>query len=160
MLARSSSSSDADRSFRAFLARSLDAIGREAPAIHRELCRSLADSVVCLCIDEERMVVLPRHDDLVIRDDVPGVTVELVTDSATLLDLTSGATSFLDAALDERLVVLGGVDEVVRFYEALILYLQGAVRSPSLPWLLGEFERSRRALAPEDGVPRWAREST
>lgn len=145
----SSSSSAAERSFRAFLVRSLAAIAQEAPAIERALAASLAGTLVRLCVDDERMVVASRLDGLAIVDDLPGPIVELATDSATLLDLTSGATSFLDAALDERLVVRGGVDEVVRFYDSLILYLQGAVRSPSLPWLLGEFERSRRAGAGE-----------
>jgi len=152
MAGPSSSSSVAERSFRAFLVRSLAAIARDVPALERALAASLAGTLVRLCVDDERMVVASRLDGLAIVDDVPGAIVELATDSATLLDLTSGATSFLDAALAERLVVRGGVDEVVRFYDALILYLQGAVRSPALPWLLGEFERSRRAGAPKNGA--------
>lgn len=152
MAGPSSSSSAAERSFRAFLARSLDAIAHETPAIARALAASLAGTLVRLCVDDERMVVASRRDGLAIADDLEGAIVELATDSTTLLDLTSGATSFLDAALAERLVVRGGVDEVVRFYDSLILYLQGAVRSPSLPWLLGEFERSRRMDAPGNGA--------
>jgi hypothetical protein len=149
MDARSSSSSDADPSFRRFLDRSLVAIENEAPEVHRALCRSLARSVVRLCIDDERMVLLGGRERLAMSDDVPGATVEFATNSATLLALTSGATSFLDAALADRMIVKGAVDEMVGFYEALVLYLQGAVRSPSLPWLLEEFECTRRASAPQ-----------
>ena len=154
MVVQCSSSSGADSSFRSFLVRSLDAIAREAPSCHRALSERLAPGRVRLCIDHERMVVLPHHDRVAIVDDQPGVPVELSTDSVTLLDLTAGATSFLDAALDDRLVVLGDVDAVGRFYEALIVYLQGAVRSPSLSGLLDEFRQSRRDGSPRDGSAR------
>jgi len=153
MAGPSSSSSVADRSFRAFLGRSLEAIALEVPSLERALAASLAGTLVRLCVDDERMVVATRRDGLVLVDDRPDVVVELATDSATLLDLTSGETSFLRAALDERMVVRGAPDEVVRFYDSLILYLQAAVRSPSLPGLLEAFDRSRRGLAPADGGP-------
>jgi hypothetical protein len=139
----SSNSSDADSSFRSFLDRSLAAIEREVPAIHRELPRTLGRCLVRLCIDGERLVIASTGERLGLHGDVPGCQVEFTTQSATLLALTSGSTSFLDAAIDGHLSVKGDVDDVLRFYDGLILYLQGAARSPSLPWLLEEFERSR-----------------
>ncbi|MBY0279181.1 hypothetical protein K2Z84_27935 [Candidatus Binatia bacterium] len=155
MDARSSSSSDADGSFRSFLARSLDAIAREAPRLHGALARRLRGARVRLCVDDERVAVASDGSVVRVGDDRADATVELRTDSATLLDLTSGAIGFLDAALEDRMVVVGGVDEVVGFYDALVLYLQGAVRSASLAWLLDEFRTSRRGSAPQNEDGQW-----
>jgi hypothetical protein len=154
MDAPSSSSSDADRSFRRFLDRALAAIETEVPQVHRALCSSLARSTVRLCIDDERMVITEERGRVLLKDDVPDTQIEFATDSTTLLALTSGAVSFLDAAMADRMMVKGAVDEISLFYEALVLFLQGAVRSPSLPWLLDEFEASRREIPPHESEPR------
>jgi hypothetical protein len=154
MDAPSSSSSDADRSFRRFLDRALGAIETEVPHVHRALCSALARSTVRLCVDRERMIITEERGRVLLKDDVRGTLVEFATDSTTLLALTSGDASFLDAALDDRMMVKGAVDEIVLFYDALVLFLQGAVRSPSLPWLLDEFEASRRGTAIQESEPR------
>jgi hypothetical protein len=154
MDAPSSSSSDADRSFRRFLDRALGAIENEVPAVHRALCSSLSHSTIRLCVDHERMIITEERGRLLLKDDVRGPLVEFAIDSATLLALTSGESSFLDAALDDRMMVKGAVDEIVLFYDALVLFLQAAVRSPSLPWLLDEFEGSRREIPIHGSEPR------
>ena len=61
------------------------------------------------------------------------------TERAALLDLVYGRCSFLDALLEHRIELTGTVDELSAFYDALILYLHGAVRSPAMPSLLDEF---------------------
>lgn len=154
MDAQSSNSSDGDRSFRRFLDRALTAIASDVPEVHRALCSSLERLAVRLCVDGERMIVREERGCLVLKDDRHETQIEFTTDSATLLALTSGDSSFLDAALADRMVVTGAVDELVAFYDALVLFLQAAVRSPALPWLLDEFETSRRQTPSHEGGPR------
>ena len=151
---RFSNSSAGDRSFRRFLDRALTAIESEVPEAHRALCSSLERSTVRLCVDRERMIVTEEHGRVLLKDDVGDTLVEFATDSATLLALTSGDSSFLDAALDDRMIVKGAVYDIVLFYDALVLFLQAAVRSPSLPWLLDEFEGSRRTIPIHESEPR------
>ena len=139
MDAQSSSSLAPDGSFRGFLERSLEAIAAEMPAAYDALCATLGCRRVVLGIDAERVGIRCDGRRLAVGDPDPGATVEFRSSPHTLRGLTSGRLSFLDAALDDRLLLRGAVDEIVVFYDGLLAYLRGAVRSPSLPGLLDAF---------------------
>ncbi len=65
--------------------------------------------------------------------------VELQTDRPTIFALIDGVLGLQSAVQADRLRLRGGPDDVIRFHEGLMLWLHGAVRSPSFPGLLREF---------------------
>jgi hypothetical protein len=65
--------------------------------------------------------------------------VEVRTGRATLLALIDGVRTLHDAVLSDAVQLRGGPEDLARFQDALWLYLQGAVRAPSMPEILGSF---------------------
>lgn len=128
-----------DGSFRRFLERSLDAIAAEMPDAYAALCATLGTRRVVLEVDAERVGIVCDGESLRLGEPDAKTAVEFRTTRETLLDVTAGRLSFLEAALAERISLRGTVDEVARFYDGLLVYLRGAVRSPSLPGLLEAF---------------------
>jgi hypothetical protein len=66
-------------------------------------------------------------------------TVVVRTGRATLLDLIDGRSSLTDAVLRDAVLLRGDRQDLVRFHDALWLYLQGAVRAPSMSELLRRY---------------------
>jgi hypothetical protein len=126
------------------LRRSLDAIEAEVPAIHRLLCERLGRLPVRLVIDDEHVVVANAGTRLALVADLDGCGTQFRSDRATLLDLVHGRSTFLDAVVAGRVDLTGAVGDLLGFYDALQVYLHGAVRSPSLPSLLDEFGGASR----------------
>jgi hypothetical protein len=125
--------------FSSFLERSLAAIASEVPGVNGLLCERLGRVHVRIVIDGERVVVRRLGARIGVLPDEDDCSTEFRADRATLLDLVHARSSFLDAVVTDRIELRGPVDELLTFYDALHVYLQGAVRSPSLPSLLAEF---------------------
>lgn len=66
----------------------------------------------------------------------------------TLLELLDGEQKLLDAILSDRLLLQGALGDLLAVHEGLLSYVRGAVRSPSVPTLLGDFRRTVSRSAP------------
>jgi hypothetical protein len=141
MDAPSSSYWEPDRPFSWFLERSLAAIELEMPEVYRLLSGCLDGRSVRLSIGDELLWVGGSSGRVRLSSTGSNSVVEFATDRGTLLDLVTTRHSFLDALLEERIRLRGGVDDLLSFHDALQIYLRGAVRCPSLPALLSQFER-------------------
>ena len=89
-------------------------------------------------------VVTPRGDE--------GIVVE--TSRLTIQDLVEGRRQLLDVVLDDALHVRGAVEDVLALFDAMIAYVEGAVRSPGFASLLEEYLSSvgsRANLQPNRG---------
>jgi len=132
----------ADPGFASFLRRSLEALERELPDVGQRLAACLESLAVSVQVDDETMVV--RSDGRRVSCDEAGgaAAVAVRTGRSTLLALIDGGTTLTDAVLSDGVLLRGDPADLVRFHDALWLYMQGAVRAPSMPDLLRAFRAS------------------
>jgi hypothetical protein len=142
-----------DDRFRTFLARSFDALRREAPEAYTRMCRRLDPRRVDLRVDDERVaVVFARDEARIVPDASPG-TVEVRTTRTAVLRVIDARDSLMSAVLADRLVLRGAPRDVLAFHDGLMAYVHGAVRARSFPELLRQFrQRRRRTAMPRHGV--------
>lgn len=127
--------------FTTFLRGSLEMLEREQPDVARRLASSLAELTVALQVDDEQAFLRADAGRITLTTGAPAPspTVVVRTDRATLLELIDGRSSLTDAVLRDAVLLRGDADDLVRFHDALWLYLQGAVRAPSMPEILRRF---------------------
>lgn len=124
---------------RTFVERSLIALEYEAPASYRRLCGALAGQRVGISADG-RQFALDCNGRTITAGPADGREgIVLGTDRETILALIDGVLSLEDALRKDRLIARGGVTLAVRTFDALLIYLRGAVRCPSLPPMLEQF---------------------
>ncbi len=109
--------------------------------MYARMCAELAPREVALDVGGE--VVAVAFDDRGHRALPSPVAprVELATTRAAILDLLDGRITLLDAVLADRIVLRGGLDDVIAFHDGLMTYLHGAVRSFAMPGLLRSYRR-------------------
>lgn len=130
------------RDFAFFLEASLRVLAREAPASARRVADALGPAGVRVAVDGAARVVRGRGDALLCEAERSPAAVDVATDRTTVLGLVDARTTLMDALLEERFRVRGPVEAVIRFDDALLAYLDGAVRCPSFPTLLRDYRRS------------------
>lgn len=111
--------------------------------MHARYSEATQAAPVSVTVGDETIVLGPA--------DTPArVTARL--DAATLLELLHGHVSVLDAALADRLLVLGAPEDLLGAGDAMEAFLEGAARSPSFPGLLADLETAI-ALVPRSSSP-------
>jgi hypothetical protein len=131
-----------------FLLEAVRLVRTEQPGIHRELCRKLAGRALRLTIGLETLVLGVPRDELEPCTLAP--EVELACTRATLCALLDGQVTLLEALLADQLTLKGASVELVRFHDALLLFVAGAARSPGMPAQLSSFLSQ---AAPAKGSP-------
>jgi hypothetical protein len=133
-------------SFRRMLQRSLDALQAEVPRLYAQLLEQMGAMVLRVELPDDRLAVRATGQQLIIDDpSLPPTVVLRLSSDATVLALADGEIGFLDALDDERMVLIGDVEDLVRFYETLVAYLKGGVRAPTFPKLLAAYRRGVEA---------------
>ena len=137
------------RSLRMFFERSLDALAVEAPAFHESLCRTLNNRQVCIRATGERftLTVTGRRIDLVAPSGAEHIRLDVT--AGVILALVDGELLLEEALRTGRLSVYGGVAHVPDLFDALVIYVRGAIRCPSFPVILSDFRRSSTELLHE-----------
>ncbi len=126
--------------FAEFLSRSLEILGREMPRSHARLCASMQGRCVAIEVDGPPVLVSFEGGGCAVGPlGVTPPSVEAVLSKQAILDLLDGRDSLEDAVWSDRFFLRAPVRELERFLEALLLYLRGAVRCPSLPALLERY---------------------
>jgi hypothetical protein len=142
---RSSSFSAHDGSFASFLGRSLDLLRRELPWGHEALCRALSPRVVVITVDGEATGVSCEEAMLRVGAASEDPAVECRTTRGAILELVDARMTLVDAVCCDRVELRGSVEDLLAFHDGLMVYLGGAVRCPSFPWLLREFRATSSA---------------
>jgi hypothetical protein len=140
---RSSSSSAPDASFASFLGRSLELLARELPWGYAALCRTLAPREVVIEVDGAATGLVCEADAVRVAPAMTAPAVECRTTREAILDLVDARMTLVEGVMSERVWLRGSVADLLAFHDGLLIYLGGAVRSPSFPWLLREFRSAR-----------------
>ena len=130
-------------SFFAFLAQSMRILEKEAPERYASLSLAMGDMQAQLTANGSARIVRFDGSRFVLeREDVKAdVDVEFASD--TILDLVDGELSLEEAINSEVLWIRGAVEVVENFYDAVLIYIDGAMRSPGFLNLLKEFRRQQ-----------------
>ena len=115
---------------------SLEKLEQECPLAHAALRHRLRNHCLWISIEGEQFSLASVDRSLRLSPALPQATVELRTSRQTLLEVLEGHLSLLDAVLQGRLFLRGSAQALIEFHEALVIYMRGAVRCPSLPELL------------------------
>lgn len=141
--------------------RGVVSLGRELPWASARMGAALGPRVVALTVDGEDAFVGWRDGAAWVREALPqGLTptVTLRTARRTVVALADGDDTLVTAVLAGRVVLRGAVDDLVAFHDALMAFLQGAVRAPSFALTLDEFrawQAARDAQSqPQESPPR------
>jgi hypothetical protein len=132
--------------FATFLDQSMTLLAAEKPTVYARLCASLRDREARVTMDGERVGIAFPAATFRLAGDVDDPLIELASTRATVLAVVDGRSTLEEAVWSGRLELRGRLDDLVRFHDALVLYLHGAVRCPSFPWLL---DRYRAGAAPD-----------
>jgi len=128
-------------SFEALLRDALVVISAEQPERYRRLARTVAPLRLSLTVGAERMGVESSGEMVCVTVDVVDADVRLVTDRRCVLRLLGGACSLEEAVFSEDLRLWGSVDALLLFYDGLVAFLNGAVRSPPMSGLLARYRK-------------------
>lgn len=146
-----------DAMFTRFLRRSLDVLEVEAPQAYALVGERLGARVVSIQVDAECVGIEVRSSRLVVSRSVPSGTHARAS-LGTLRALLDGERALTEAILAEEILLIGVLEDLVQFYEALLTYFRGAVRCPSFAPLLERFFAEAggetTVLAPRPKAPR------
>lgn len=132
----------APRDVRGFLEASLAVLAHEAPPAYQRLCRTLAGRRVCIADGSQRFTLRFESNAVVTTPETGAEEIRTGVDRRTILALVDGALTLTDAVREERLVVRAAIADAAAAFDALLIYVGGAVRCPSFPRLLSEFRAS------------------
>jgi len=140
----SSSTSIPDVGVAGLLDESLSVLRREQPASYARLCEALASLRIEIHVDGERMVAEFEPG----GHQVAGASAAVPTAAAAarfrasrgaVLDVLDGRISLAEAVLTGRLEAYAPLPRLLELHDALLLYVNAAVRCPSFPALLDRF---------------------
>ena len=126
-------------SFTTLIETSLDVMSHECPEAYQCACQVLDTHEVSLTIDSEIVSVrfYSTYAEMLFIPQQP--TAYLMSTKSVLLDLVDANYTLEYAITHDLLHMRGKMDTLIRFYEALQLYIHGAVRCPSFPALLSDY---------------------
>ncbi len=93
-----------------------------------------------------RILARVDHEDISIELAESTTTVRVRTNVATLCDVLNGDLEVIDAVLADRLEVIGSADDLVALGEAMIWFVEGAMRCVSIPGLIERLFALRKEL--------------
>jgi hypothetical protein len=138
------SSSATDQPFQRALEAALGMIAREQRSLYALLCRELGQSSIDTRVEAERVRIEGDGSEIHVITSAPNPVlapdaIRVESDLRTIDDLLDGRTSLLDVVLQDRVLLFGELDRLLRAHDALIVFLRAAVRCPSAPGLLRRF---------------------
>ena len=131
-------------SFAALVQRSLEVLRCEQPDAFAALASRLRDRRLRFVIDARPLDLSSDGKNVTVGPPGDSAIAELEPARRPLVDLLRGRTNLLDELARERIGLTGSAAALWELHEALLDYLRGAVRCPSFPSLLSEFENGPR----------------
>lgn len=122
------------------LLRSLATIRRDVPWLYVQMREALGDRRVRLRVDGEALDLTGGEDDVTAQPPSEEADVIAVSTTQHILRVLDGELTLEEAILADEIEIYGEVESILRFHDALRLYVQGAVRSPRVP---GQLRRLR-----------------
>ena len=146
----SSSTSILEPHVAGLLDESLAVLQREQPALYARLCEALAGLQIEVRVDRERMIVGFEPGGHRIAAEIAGAEPSAAgarfrASRGAVLDVLDGRISLAEAVLTGRLEAYAPLARLLELHDALLLYVNGAVRCPSFPALLDRFRAGAAA---------------
>jgi hypothetical protein len=128
---------------------SLSVLQREQPASYGRLCESLAGLRIEICVDDERMSVAFEPGGHRVAGQIaapePAAGARFTASRGAVLDVLDGRISLAAAVLTSRLEAYAPLRRLLELHDALLLYVNAAVRCRSFPALLDRFRAGAEA---------------
>jgi hypothetical protein len=128
--------------FFTFLRTSLSRITAEEPDAHRALVGAMGNLRARLVADGVARTIRFDFPDWTICPGESEIDLEVAFDREIITDLIDGRLTMEDAIYQERLRMRGSVETIERFHGALMVYLEGLIRTPEAPVLLESYRRA------------------
>jgi hypothetical protein len=133
--------------FFGFLTESLDLLDKESRESYLRLVSALGGLRASISTGAKKRLVYFDGDRFVVATDLLNPDIEVVFRDDAVIDLIDGNCSLEQAVLNDAIFVRGAMSILEKFYFALGIYLQCALRSRSFPALLSRY---RQAVATEE----------
>ena len=115
-------------------------VGSEQPALATRLASGLGPRVVRVDVDDEHFDIVADRGRVRVRPcSTEGSDVHARTSVRTLKAVLAGTSSLDDAILSDAIELFGDPDELVELEDLLALFVNAAVRSPSMAALWERF---------------------
>jgi hypothetical protein len=118
------------------LRRSLEHLAAEVPGSYQYLRTELGALVVEVDVDGEVFSVRGGVRLAVADGGASDAGARITTSRCAVLDVLDAGLALGDAVSAGRVDVHGSLDDVLRAHDALLAYVHGAVRAPSVPGLV------------------------
>jgi hypothetical protein len=125
--------------FFVFLRKSLSCIADEEPDAHRALTAAMGSMRARLVADGVARIILFDPPDWKIYAGPSEADLEVAFDRQIIMDLIDGRLTMEDAIYQERLRMRGSVETIERFHGALLIYLEGLIRTPGAAVMLESY---------------------
>jgi hypothetical protein len=122
-----------------FIETGLNLLRREFPRAYFLMCSRIGRRSIALTVGGELLFIEGSEFAVEFRDSIDNPDVRLQTDGGTILAAIDAELTLEQAVRDGRLAAIGRSEDLGAFHEALLLFVRGAVRSPSFPALLARF---------------------
>jgi hypothetical protein len=136
------SSSGAEAPIHAFVEASLTSLREEFPQAYYLMCRKLAGRTVLLSIDGEEIPLAFETRTARVAAKLARADVRVRTSRESILDVLDARLSLQGAVESGGLELWGTTEDLELFHEALLIYVEGAVRCPSFPTLLDRYREA------------------
>ena len=124
-----------------YMRRSLSLIATEQPLAHRALTAAVGSMRVRLVANGLSRDVWFEPPEWVISPNGDLVDVEVTFDRDVILDLVDGHLTLAVAIEQERLGLRGVLGRIEAFHAALLIFLEGLVRTSEAPRMLQEYRQ-------------------
>ena len=125
-----------------FIDASLTTLRNEFPTAYFLMCALLSPREVRLSIDGEEVTLNFSPDGAYLLAQPHHPTVELRTSRQTILDVIDARMTLYESVLANDILLQGSPNDLAICHEGLLIYVRGAVRSPSFPFLLERFRQT------------------
>jgi hypothetical protein len=109
------------------------------PFAYARIVEILKRRAVIIVVDREPIALRNVGNELLVSQPSGDESVFLETKRRVILDLVEARCTLCDAVLDDAMHVRGPIEHVVALHDALMAYVEGAVRNPRFPALLDEY---------------------
>lgn len=133
-----------------FIGASLATLREECPIAYGQLCALLAPREVLLLFEGEAVALAFAADAAELLPQPRNPAVQLRSTRQAILDVIDARLTLGEAVLEDAILLQGAVEDLALFYEGMLTYVRGAVRSPSFPALLAHFRQVSSELLHRD----------
>lgn len=126
--------------YASLVAESFARIASEAPSAHVALAHAIGERSVRIRLDDETFGVASRPIPTVTAPaDSPDVAIAV--SARTVSAVIDGEMSLADAVTNDHVHAVGSLDAIAQIHDALLAYVHGSIRSPSVPELRQRFDQ-------------------